>query len=660
MAKVSVSYQYGGKRGKKRQLVEDEGLLVVRTKSRRPLQRSALGKPALVLMEAFDSIVQYEDAGVEVLRARESRGRSALRDKARRALSKASDIEFAGRVLTDPGSDSPVLYTENLFVKFRDDVPASAARKLLKSAGLKIVHELEYAHGAYFVKASEGTGRKVFALANKLLNDKWVELCHPELIRPRTSRVAAPQQWHLKKTTVNGNVINQHANVVPAWAVTEGEDITIAIIDSGVDIDHLDFAGAGRVVHPRDVTRGVNDGRPFYSSDRHGTACAGVACASGQFGSAGVAPKAKLMPIRLRSALGSQSEADAFFWAAQHGADVISCSWGPTDGKWWDANDPQHSVVADLPDSTRLAIDWAIDNGRNGKGCVITWAAGNGNESVDNDGYASYASVIAVAACSDRGKRSAYSDKGDAVWCAFPSNDFTDPELTPGIWTTDRSGGSGYNPGAPNANGDDAGNYTQDFGGTSSACPGAAGVAALVIARNSGLRWDEVKDILKRCCTRIDDIGNEYDANGHSKQYGYGRLDASKAVQLAVPPTPKYSVLHEARQDVAIQDHRTSKLRVEVGDTRVLKEVEIHVDIEHTYIGDLVVKVKTPSGAAVILHNKAGGTTNNLRQTYDAVNAPGLAALIGTIQSGIWILEVKDTATADKGKIVRFGVELAL
>ncbi len=181
-----------------------------------------------------------------------------------------------------------------------------------------------------------------------------------------------------------------------------------------------------------------------------------------------------------------------------------------------------------------------------------------------------------------------------------------------------------------------------------------------MIARNSGLRWDEVKDILKRCCTRIDDVGNEYDANGHSEQYGYGRLGASKAVQLAVPPTPKYAVLHEARQDVAIQDHKTSKIRVEVGDTRALKVVVIHVDIEHTYIGDLVVKVKTPSGAAVTLHNRAGGTTNNLRQTYDSVNAPGLAAFIGTIQTGTWILEVKDTATADKGKIVRFGVELAL
>ena len=660
MARTRLSYQYGGKKGKKRQLVEDDGLLVVRTRSRRPMRRSVTGKAALTLLESFETIVQYEDAGIEVLRTRVSRERSATRDKARRALSKVSDVQFAGRVLTDPGSGDPVLYTENLFVKFADEVRSSDARKTLKSAGLEIGRELEYARGAYFVRAPQDTGRKVFAMAKKLLSSELVELCHPELIRPRARRAAAPQQWHLKKTTIDGNIINQHANVVPAWAATEGEGITIAIIDDGVDVDHLDFAGAGKVVHPRDVTRGVNDGRPFFAGDRHGTACAGVACSSGQFGSSGVAPKARLMPIRLRSSLGSQSEADAFFWAAQHGADVISCSWGPADGKWWDANDPQHNVVVDLPDSTRLAIDWCTSNGRNGKGCVITWAAGNGNESVDNDGYAAYPGVIAVAACSDRGKRSVYSDKGDAIWCAFPSSDFTDPQLTPGIWTTDRSGGSGYNPGAPNANGDNAGNYAQDFGGTSSACPGAAGVAALVIARNPDLRWDEVKDVLRRCCSRIDDNGNEYDSNGHSKQYGFGRLDAKKAVQLAVPPAPKYTVLHDARQDVAIQDHKTSRIRVEVGDTRALAGVMVHIDIEHTYIGDLIVHVKAPGGERIALHNKAGGSTDNLRKTFDVINTPALAALLGTTQTGTWTLEVKDTATADKGKIVRFGVELLL
>lgn len=86
-------------------------------------------------------------------------------------------------------------------------------------------------------------------------------------------------------------------------------------------------------------------------------------------------------------------------------------------------------------------MEFAIKNGRNGKGCVICFAAGNGNESVNNDGYASYEKVIAVAACNDKGKKAPYSDFGPAVWCAFPSSNVF-PSLTPGIWTTDRSGPS--------------------------------------------------------------------------------------------------------------------------------------------------------------------------------------------------------------------------
>ena len=67
------------------------------------------------------------------------------------------------------------------------------------------------------------------------------------------------------------------------------------------------------------------------------------------------------MPLRMVSGLGSIDEADAFAWAADHGADIISCSWGPTDGAWWDPEDPVHEQVDPLPDSTRLAIDYAID-----------------------------------------------------------------------------------------------------------------------------------------------------------------------------------------------------------------------------------------------------------------------------------------------------------
>ncbi len=52
------------------------------------------------------------------------------------------------------------------------------------------------------------------------------------------------------------------------------------------------------------------------------------------------------------------------------------------------------------------------------------------------------------------------------------------------------------------------------------ACPGAAGVAALIIARNPSLRGDQVRDILKRSCDQIDIAGGGYDASGHSALYG--------------------------------------------------------------------------------------------------------------------------------------------
>jgi subtilisin family serine protease len=86
-------------------------------------------------------------------------------------------------------------------------------------------------------------------------------------------------------------------------------------IDDGVDIDHENFRFAGKIVAPRDVTRKTNDPLPSDLNNQD-TVCAGVACASG---ASGVVPKARLMPIRLVSALGSQNEAKAFVWATQNG-----------------------------------------------------------------------------------------------------------------------------------------------------------------------------------------------------------------------------------------------------------------------------------------------------------------------------------------------------
>ncbi|MDH4194857.1 MAG: S8 family serine peptidase, partial [Nitrospirota bacterium] len=568
-----LSFRYGGRKGKSFSLKTGEDLVVVRTQSRRPLDAATQSPKARQALSNLEPVQRFQHAGVEVFRYRADIRRASARGAIRTTLQSEKDVQFAGRVLIDPQSKKPVLYTENLFIKFDDDLAESTCRKILKSSGLGIKRVLNYARNTFFVEAPEGTGQEVFAMAENLFRQKDVELCHPELVRKMGWRTAFPQQWHLKKTTIDGTVYDAHANVEAAWALSEGENITIAVIDDGVDLDHEEFVGSGKLIAPHDVTRANNDPRPG-SRDNHGTACAGVATGNGFHGASGVAPKARLMAIRYASPLGSQAEADAFIWAAQHGADVISCSWGPEDGAWWDPRDPLHHTVVPLPDSTRLAIDWAITNGRNGKGCVITWAAGNGNESVDHDGYASYEKVIAVAACHAREKKSAYSDFGKAIWCTFPSNDTVLP--IPGIWTTDRSGSAGYNPGQV-SRGDTAGNYVNDFGGTSSACPGVAGVAALVLARNPALRWDEVKDLLKRSCDQIDPTAGKYDTNGHSTLYGYGRVNAKRAVELAAPAAPIPTTVHTSAAIIPIRDLKTSRLSVQVAETTPLTSVKIGV-----------------------------------------------------------------------------------
>ncbi len=516
---------YGGENGKTVELEVDPDLVAVRARRGGSLREGPVQGREAALLNEMDTVLSFPEVGVEVYRRRERSSRSM--EEMRRELHESPATRFAGRVLVNKQSREPVLYTENLFVKFRDDKSRDECLAVLRDANLTLKREPPYATNAFFVAASEGTGQRVFDIANELLARDDVEYCHPELVRRLGRRTIFPQQWHLKTTAINNRWISASANVEAAHTITIGRGVTIAVIDTGIDIDHEEFSGRGKIVAPRDATARDDNPRPNARAEKHGTACAGVACSAGRFGASGVAPRAKLMPIRMISQLGSQAEADAFYWAANNGADIISCSWGPADGAWWDPGDPLHDTEVELPDSTRLAIDYAVTHGRDGLGCVVFFAAGNGNESVDNDGYASYGRVLAVAACNDRGQRSVYSDFGDAIFCAFPSNDFSFPEegrpapLTPGIWTTDRTGRVGYS----------ADNYTNSFGGTSSACPGAAGVAALVLSRDESLSWDEVRDIMRRACDRIDPEGGEYDETGHSPRYGYGRLNAEKAVR---------------------------------------------------------------------------------------------------------------------------------
>lgn len=539
-------FKYGNKSDPSFFLDTAPDLVVVRTLPGLPALLDTTAPP----LDHAQRVIHFESSGLSVFKLPADSGNLQA---CKRCLRQLPNVRFAGSVLVAADTREPVIYTENIFIKFIDSHDSLACETVLEEAGLTIKTKVVYAQNAYFVTPGEGCGTQVFNQALTLLEREDVEYCHPELLTKRHSRTIHPNQWHLKKTTVSYQYeIDASANVEAAHALSLGANVVIAVIDDAFDIDHPEFTSADKIVAPRSYRNPRQPGadpRPQHADESHGTAAAGVACADGLHGASGVAPRARLMPISLGDAesLGGQTEANAFVWAALNGADIISCSWGPPDGNWADPMDPAHHQVHPLPASIRLAINFAALRGRKGKGCPIFFAAGNGSESVDNDGYASHPLVMAVAACNDHSRRSAYSDYGKAIWCAFPSDQEQHPDYnfqpssfparTRGIWTTDLRGRNGYNDKAL-GQGDLWGNYTESFGGTSSACPGAAGVAALVLSANPALTRTEVRSILADCCDKIthflDGAMGEYDQNGHSHYYGHGRLNALKAVQLAL------------------------------------------------------------------------------------------------------------------------------
>ena len=100
---------------------------------------------------------------------------------------------------------------------------------------------------------------------------------------------------------------------------------------------------------------------------------------------------------------------------------------------------------------------------------------------------------------------------------------------------------------------------------------------------------------------------------------------------------------------------------VAVGDAGQVSDVKVHIEIEHTYVGDLQVKLIPPAGSggqSVLLHDRAGQGQDNLIKTYDRNNTAGLASYVGKNLQGNWAMEVNDNANQDEGKIVSLSLEL--
>ena len=242
-------------------------------------------------------------------------------------------------------------------------------------------------------------------------------------------------------------------------------------------------------------------------------------------GVVGSAPVARFMP--LHGTLFSDEYLESMLdYCIRNGAAVLSCSWGTTDQSFR------------LSQRKNAALSRAARSGRGGKGMVICYAVGNEGQEDSINVYAEHPEVIAVAASTSRDTHADYSNTGRNVTICAPSNGEWPITAARAFWAAGSTGEFWY--------GDDIsrGDRYQHFGGTSSATPLVAGICALVLSANPNLTAAEVKQIL---CRTADKIGSpsEY-TNGHSPRYGYGRVNALKAVEEAIrrkggttTPTPQ-------------------------------------------------------------------------------------------------------------------------
>ncbi len=334
------------------------------------------------------------------------------------------------------------------------------------------------------------------------------------------------QQWHYKNGP--GGI-----NAEPAWDITKGSGIVVGVIDTGIT-PHSEFAGQlvpgydfiadidtaadgdGRDADPNDPGDWTAAGEcTFFDEDSswHGTHVAGTIAALTDNGSgtAGVAPNAKIQPLRVLGKCGGYISdiADAITWG----------SGGTVAGIPANAN-PAEVLNLSLGGggACGVALQSAID-GAVGRGTTIVVAAGNAGGDVANAQPANCNNVIAVSAVGPTGALASYSNYGEKVDVAAPGGTGASPAAdnvlsTLNLGLTDQ-GAEGY----------------AWYAGTSMAAPHVAGVAALIQSASGTPKTPaQVEKILR----------NTAYANGgfpggcsYAKPCGTGIIDATAAVRVA-------------------------------------------------------------------------------------------------------------------------------
>ncbi|HVU64060.1 MAG TPA: S8 family peptidase [Phycisphaerales bacterium] len=465
--------------------------------------------------------------------------------------------------------------------------------------------------------------------ADPRITDAFVE-SHPFIPRSVPTDPGIAQQWFY----INPVDPPATINVIPAWtAGYAGFGVVVGVIDEGFNTLHPDLS----------ANYNASVSQPDQGAFDHATSTAGLvaAVANNNKGGAGVAFNAQVANLYY----GFQSDNAAAFLFHNETIGIKTNSWGPLDiGQIF----PMSSVELS-------ALQTATSSGRNGKGEVIVWAAGNGRQNnsdrVDYDGYGSNRYAISVGAIDNTDRAALYSEPGSALMLVTTSSyDFT-PGSPSGIYTSTGAATSG------------AGDYDPNFGGTSAAAPIAAGVCALMLGANPNLSWRDVQHVLIRTARRVNPAEPGWVLNGaghwFNDQYGFGAIDASAAITLGLtfPLRQQERTFTSAVTSVnlAIPDNDPAGVSstIAVPANLACEHVQVILSAPHSAIGDLRITLTSPAGTTSLLADTRTDPTagyNNF--TFTTVKHWDERS------HGLWTLKVVDTRAGNLGTFTSWQLKI--
>lgn len=388
-------------------------------------------------------------------------------------------------------NNKEVFASPYFYVKLKKEEDIDLLTSYAGTYGFKIVKQNTFMPLWYILAVTKDCDKDVLECVNTLWGSGDFAASEPDLCAKDLTCSNDPlfnQQWGLH----NSYHPDIDISVSSAWTFATGKNIKIAILDNGVVRNHNDLeSNIGSLYY--DALYNSTSYYRVYGD--HGTHCAGIAAAVKDNGKliAGVAPDATIVPISNRTDIIlpvlSEKWANGINWAVENDVDILSCSWH-----------------ADPNELLNDAIQNAFTNGRHGKGCVVVFAAGN--DSINSISYPANCNekILVVGAIDSTGVRASFSNYGTGL-------DLVAPGV--GILSTVFNDTVGYK------------------SGTSMACPHVAGVAALILERNSELTVDQVNSIICSNTKKVPNLNVYTETNSYGswdEQYGYGLVDASSSV----------------------------------------------------------------------------------------------------------------------------------